>query len=826
MRDHNSNPTCESSQFDDCSRLISDTPTRPAGDSHDLAALPKAIEPREDLRVLGPYEVIRMLGQGGMGMVLLGHDPALDRSVAIKLLRSDRNDEESRRRFVREARAAAAIQHDHVVTIHSVANPRSGLPYFVMPYIEGPTLRERLDSETQLEPAHAAQLAIEIASGLSAAHEAGLVHRDIKPDNVMLDSADGRAKIMDFGLVRLPDSEGVTQTGISAGTPEYMSPEQIDRPASVDARTDVYSLGVTFYEMLTGTRPFAGAPHMVMQQVLADEPRPPRKLNDRIPRDLEVICLRGMEKDPACRYQTAAEFSDDLARWKRGEAILARPVGVFGRLLRWRRRQPALANLATALVLVVTVAIGAIVFQWRRAEYHLAEARRQEIQRMAKEAEAAEASRRAEQASKRVAQESQKAKDATRQAEQARGQILSVVLQSQIRQDTRPQNASRKFFEALAAMPMTVIEQHADDPSKATEVATAYMSLGQMKWRAGEPTDALAAYREARDRYVALSREQPNEAKQLHLSATAHHWVGTLEQEVGDSEAAVHAHQQAREIQRKLVELDPAAPNYLLDLANSEIAIGTLQTELPQAIRTAVRARERDPLDRARRVLSRIERAMDARAAGPLRKDLALAYRKLGDALRLSGEVVIAPEVYQRAIELGRAASAGAQNQIDVQSELAIALNQLGECWMAADRLGNAAEVLREAVSLQRQILKRSPFNNARIWLARHLHNLTQVQRQRGDLRAAIEAISERKQLTPGDPKAVFECVCEFARCLPETSIEEQRDEITSLALEALSHALDVGFEDIERLNTDPALAPLRETKEFQQAVSTLEARP
>ena len=825
MRDHNTAAGRWVTARCDSPNLSSETPTRPGGVSDDGIASSTVIQPRDELRVLGPYEIIRMLGQGGMGIVLLGYDPALDRCVAIKLLRSDRNDEESRLRFVREARAAAAIQHDHVVTIHSVANPHAEPPYFVMPYIAGPTLREQLDIDTQFEPARAAQLAVEITRGLSAAHAVGLVHRDIKPDNVMLDPADERAKIMDFGLVRLPDSDGVTQTRTNAGTPEYMSPEQINDQALVDQRTDVYSLGVSLYEMLTGWRPFRGTPHMVMQQVLTDEPRAPRKLNDRIPRDLEVICLKTMEKDPGRRYQTAAELRDDLDRWLRGEAIIARPVGPMGRLLRWRKRQPALANLATALVLVIAVAISAVLVQWRRAEHHLAEARRQEIQRKVKEIEATEASQQAAKAVEKVEQVSKQAEDASREADQARGQILSVVLQSQIRQDTRQDNTARKFFEALSAMPIKVIDRHRDDPTKSNEVAVAYMGLGQMKWRAGDQHAALAAYEEARDRYLVLSHEQPDNENLKHILATAHRSIGELKEMCDNLADALSSHQHAREIQVELVRIDAAAPNYLLDLANSEIVIGTLQVKLNQTVAAGASH------NRGRAVLHRLERASNTTTMRTIGKDLARAHRMLGDGVRLYATPKDALAAYAQAIELGRAAHANVRTQVDVLAELAIALNQQGECLLSLDRLEQAAKSLREAISLHKLALKRSPpWTEARHWLQRHFKNLTQVELARGEIATAAEAIAAREALMPGDPLAVYDCASDFAHCLSQVTGEsaassELRVKVRQLTLEALLHAVEVGFDSGQQLKADPAFAPLRELPEFRHLADSLPKR-
>jgi tetratricopeptide (TPR) repeat protein len=308
-----------------------------------------------DLGTLGPYRVLAELGRGGMGIVLLSYDQELRRTVALKVLPPHRADPKARARFVREAQAAAGVDHDHIVQVHAVANPADGPPYFVMQYVQGPTLRQRIKQDGRLEAREAARICGQVAEGLAAAHQAGLIHRDIKPGNVIIDQVTGRAKIMDFGLVRVASVPGgTTQEGAIPGTPEYMSPEQVRDPEHLDARTDIYSLGVTMYEALTGEVPFRGVAHMVHQQILQDEPRPPRRLNDQIPRDLETICLKALAKEPSRRYGSARDMADDLGRYLKGEAILARPMGRGERLWRWCRRNkgPVVAASIIAMSLV------------------------------------------------------------------------------------------------------------------------------------------------------------------------------------------------------------------------------------------------------------------------------------------------------------------------------------------------------------------------------------------------------------------------------------------------------------------------------------------
>jgi eukaryotic-like serine/threonine-protein kinase len=330
-----------------------------------------------DLGALGPYRVQAELGRGGMGIVLLAYDQELRRTVALKVLPPDRADDNARARFVREARAAAGLDHDHIVPVFAVANPPDGPPYLVMPYIDGQTLAERIKAEGRLDPWAAARICLQVAEGLVAAHKAKLVHRDIKPANIILERARGRAKIMDFGLARttaLPG--GITQAGTVLGTPHYMSPEQVQAPDRIDERTDVYSLGVTLYEALTGEVPFRGESHLVLQQVLRDDPRPPRRLNDKIARDLETICLHCMEKEPGKRYASAAALAEDLEHFLAGKPIRARPVRAWERAVKWARRRPAIAALLGLVVGVTILGFGLVTWQWRRAQgagYELAQ---------------------------------------------------------------------------------------------------------------------------------------------------------------------------------------------------------------------------------------------------------------------------------------------------------------------------------------------------------------------------------------------------------------------------------------------------------------------
>jgi WD40 repeat protein/tRNA A-37 threonylcarbamoyl transferase component Bud32 len=319
--------------------------------------------------VFGEYDLIEMIARGGMGVVFKARERRLDRTVALKMILAGQlASEHDIQRFRAEAQAAARLEHPGIVAIYEVGE-HQGLHYFTMAFIEGTSLAERL-REGPLAPREAALLARDLAGAIEYAHHHGIVHRDLKPANILID-AEGKAKLTDFGLAkRTHDVSEMTGTGQILGTPAYMSPEQA-QGSSADAgpSTDIYGLGALLFALLTGRPPFQAATAVeTIRHVLTVDPPRPRVLNPSVPRDLETICLKCLEKAPAKRYTDARALKEDLDRYLQDQPILARPVGVLEKTWRWYRRRPMVGTMAAALALLLIAVPLLLAGFWQEAE--------------------------------------------------------------------------------------------------------------------------------------------------------------------------------------------------------------------------------------------------------------------------------------------------------------------------------------------------------------------------------------------------------------------------------------------------------------------------
>jgi len=305
---------------------------------------------------MAQFEILGVLGQGGFGTVYKARDTELDRLVALKVPRKGRITPESSRLFLKEARLAAGIEHPHVVRVYEVGQLDDSL-YIASEFIDGTSLSEFLKQE-RFTPRDAAALMIKVLRAADGFHGVGIVHRDLKPGNILVDRK-REPHIADFGLARgnRVREVAVTQTGTVMGTLLYMPPEQAEGKLElISNRSDIYAMGVILYELLTGRTPFQGSPTKSLQMaIIEDDPQPPRSLNPAIPRDLETICLKAMEKLPERRYGTASQMADDLQCFLDGKPIRARPVGRLERCVRLCRRHPTVSLLTTAVIVLLGV---------------------------------------------------------------------------------------------------------------------------------------------------------------------------------------------------------------------------------------------------------------------------------------------------------------------------------------------------------------------------------------------------------------------------------------------------------------------------------------
>ncbi len=504
---------------------------------------PTAGAARAPARRFGNYDLVDTIAKGGMGIVYKAKHIKLNRIVALKMILSGKfADDFEVQRFYLEAEAAAKLRHPNIVGIHDIGECE-GQHYFSMDYIEGKSLADLLKDQA-LAPKHAAQLLQTIASAMHYAHTEGVVHRDLKPSNVLLDAA-GAPLITDFGLAKQVQGGGgqsqMTMAGTVVGTPSYMPPEQAaGRIEQVNIRSDVYSLGAILYELLSGRPPFRGAGVMeTLKQVLENEPVALRVLSPAIPRDLETICHKCLQKEPEKRYATAKELADELGRFLRGEPILAQPISPLARGWRWCKRNPVVATTSAAALLGLVLALGATTVGYIQVSAALAES---EVSR--------------------------------RQAMAAVDDLFTQVSENTLLNKPGLQPLRKELLGRALSYYQRFLEQRKGDPRVQDELASAHFRIGLIT-EAIESTDqALPLYETARSMQEKLVQATPNQPARLEAYGSTLNALGTALATKKQHEEAQKIYATAAEVRTKLTKLEPSNSEYQRLLANTYMNFG------------------------------------------------------------------------------------------------------------------------------------------------------------------------------------------------------------------------------------------------------------
>jgi tetratricopeptide (TPR) repeat protein len=651
------------------------------------------------------YEILGLLGRGGMGDVFKARDVRLGRLVAVKRINAQRTSGEELRRFQAEAKALARLQHPHIVQIFEV-NEHQGQPYFAMELVAGGSLDKKL-SQAPVTPPHAAALLETLARTMHAAHLQGIVHRDLKPANILL-TLDGQPKITDFGLAKHLDDEGtLTRSGMLMGTPGYMAPEQ----AAGDAKTigpaaDVHALGAVLYEMLTGWPPFRAAAMLeTLEMVRTADPVPPSRLQAGIPRDLETICLKCLEKLPARRYAGALELAEDLRRFLAQQPIAARRAGRIERVVKWARRRPAAAALV-ATVVVAVVALG-VLGAWSNV---------------------------------RLRQAAERAQARLRQARAVVNDMYTKIAEEWLAEEPYQDPLRQEFLEKALSLYQEFVGESGSDPAVRREAARAWFRMGQIRRTLDQAVQARAAYDQAVNLQEALRDEFPSEPCYRQDLANTFNWVGELLRESGrPPDEAERFYRRAKELQEVLMRELAGASRIGQELARSHYNLGIVHLE--QAHYSEAGAN----LDRAITLLEELRTHGDA---ADLSHELARCLINRGILQKEQQRLDEAQADYRRAIELMEGLKSAGRLRAVQKRDLGLALHNAGNLfWQRGDQ-AHAVEELRRAVQIFERLVEDFPTRpDYRKKLANTLNSLASTQATAKDLEQAEKTWARARTL-------------------------------------------------------------------------------
>jgi serine/threonine-protein kinase len=708
----------------------------------------------------GNYELIEELGRGAMGIVYRAFQPSAQRIVALKIIRRDRLESLPRdsrtnaiERFRHEAQAAARLDHEHIVTVYEVGDVEGEL-FYSMQCVDGPSLAEMLQAGP-LENRRAAGYMASVAEALHEVHLHGVLHRDLKPQNILVDRWSDRALVTDFGLAKLAgQGEELTRTGDVMGTPPYMAPEQIRDSSRATAASDVYSAGATLYHLLTGRPPFQAATGVeTLRQALDQEPVPPRQLNPEIERDLETICLTCLHKEPARRYASSLVLSEDLGRYLRGEPIGARPVGAGEQAWRWCRRNPLTATLASLAALFLAAALASTTVGYVRTRVLLDEA---------------EAARR-------------QSDESSRHARDAVNAFFTRVADDTLLNQPGMQPLRKDLLEQALAYYQRFLAERSDDPSVQDELARCYFRVGRITEAVQSSAASLEAYNSACRIQTRLLAETPGDLARLQALSNTWNALGRVHHQMHHLDEAGKAFSEALVLRQQLADAQPEQLEFQNALANTCMNLGLvekdrgrpeearrhleraqvlrrdlLRHDLADPLGLEIRrdlgkghfnlanlamsqgdaAGSRANLEQAIAVFERLHRQYPADLAHQHR--LGLSYRTLADLLAAQKQHQDAASYYVRAQRILQSLAEANPRVREYQSALAHLLMDLGLLRHQQGESAAALKLFQQAVT----ILEPLSESTADEWMCRRdlgvvLRAMGQVHSSRGDAKAA-----------------------------------------------------------------------------------------
>jgi eukaryotic-like serine/threonine-protein kinase len=825
------------------------------------------------------YKVLRVLGRGGMGVVYKARQRGLKRIVALKMISAGgHHSPADLARFRSEAMAVADLQHPNIVQIYEVGED-NGQPFFSLEYVAGGSLAKKIGG-TPRPPREAAQLMRALADGMEYAHQRGIIHRDLKPANVLLTES-GEPKVSDFGLVkRLEDDAGQTQSGSILGTPSYMAPEQAEgKIKEIGPRTDIYALGGILYELMTGRPPFRAASVLdTLQQVRTQEPIPPSQFQTKVPRDLETICLKCLQKDPAKRYVTAEALGEDLRRFLSSESILARPVSRAEWLWRWCLRNPRVAALSAivAFLVVAWAATSTGLYRLARANERIALANAKSASQNAAAAEhnagearskAQEALANAQRASVNEARARNQQQAAQRIAQDAIAQMIHLGEQvmRRLRAKHDPARAEAEWLrlrgDLLAMVQKEVLplaERIEGQGVSPFAFATLHQRLGDLLRTFGQFDDARREFQQGYDRIARIAQDQPNnDLARANLGVMLLRLGEMALDQRGDAAQAHDEFDRAWKIQEEIA-LHPRSGNYSKIDNNrilSGIAIKQGTADLSLGHPSLARDRFQKALELRQAWTEAEPRNVSAKSY------LSEAELWLGVASSHLGDWQVARPHFEKALQICTMLAEQHPQDMSFKGDLASVYGEQGTALARAGRYDEAENALNQSLNYSRAVLTRDPEAAAqRLVTAAGSERLAGLAQKRGKLadaerlwRSALEIRSELAQLenqnapaqaalalalahtgrfddalkkaeelvrTNADRPAVLLPIAQcFAACAAGGTSDADRRRARSLAQDALSAAIRNGFHDVVAIRTEPDFSPLLSEAKFKNLV-------